>query len=293
MSLTINREWFPALNHQQNPYGTIYALPIGHRRDITLLNLVRHTLHLHDDSKLTCWILVTSYARLQSWYTLIKEHTSTKTQNSNPDEDDYLPHDQIPCCIAIMTYDQLGNLEWFSEISSNIILVMDEAHNLIPHVRRSPSIMTTLKQYGRIFYFTYDLLLADLGFLLRTFNVPENNAIHRWVQNFPLGENETHTRFLRHYSIKTIAKFASEKGCRSMWNFVTVLFVINNINRYIPTTSLIFSKKKKNAHILIQEYLQKTRRRRGGGKHLNRQVTKTKKHLSSTQVYHTFKKTIQ
>ena len=231
------------------PEGSVFLLPQNRRRDLCLLNTVRYALHfnqqeqvvddkpLENESTLEGWILVTTAAKEANWYTLLKKYTTVFKNNGTEVMADGYSRKDIPRCALLLTYDRLGILDWFTQrdiTKKKLLVVFDEAHNVTTALRTSLTLTNTLKGFGRLHYYTYNLYLSELGLLLKTFDVKANahKDIHDCIQAFPTGDNDFKQKFGQHHMIKSFMQLGTHASLRMIINFASVLFIINNLQNF-------------------------------------------------------------
>lgn len=235
--------------------GTIFVLPNGTTRDNTLETCVYTALTLSqktDDDKLNHWFLLTSSAREQYW--LKRNKTLLNILNNPPEIDDSHDLRLPPPCVSVVTFERLGVLGWFAnkknkkkqdshkqEINSREgILAIDEAHLLVPYLRTQPKLAKSLFQhFGRIFHFTYNIKLCDLGYLLQTFDAKEGTKEERqYIDDFPTGDDEQfQTKYVKREGFHTVVQMTKYINGK-LFDFAVTAAILVNIARIPGMISL-------------------------------------------------------
>lgn len=243
----------PETSPVRSKLGTIFVLPNGTTRDNTLETCVYTALTLSqktDDDKLNHWFLLTSSAREQYW--LKRNKILLNILNNPPQIDD--SHDlrlpPPPPCVSVVTFERLGVLGWFGnkkqdsrkqEINSKEgILAIDEAHLLVPYLRTQPKLAKSLFQhFGRIFHFTYNIKLCDLGYLLQTFDAKEGTKEeHQYIDDFPTGDDEQfQTKYVKREGFHTVVQMTKYINGK-LFDFAVTAAILVNIARIPGMISL-------------------------------------------------------
>ena len=268
--------------------GTLFMLPLTTQRDGTLERCVYNSLA--EDERFTHWYLVTSAEREAYWSARNHElMDQLKLDVSNhrkrgkelKTQTEHFP----PPCVSVVTYERLGVLEWFVSSQSpvvsrgksqplitnffskigkktggtqlppklhpqNALLVIDEAHGLLPYLRTQPRLAQTLRKFGRVYHFTYNVKLVDVGYLLRTLpdkslSIDEREYIYgdrnKNIQALPFGDDDAvYKRFGKHRHFRSLSQLASQTNGKLI-DFATTAVVLANVAR-VPGLTTVSNK---------------------------------------------------
>ena len=232
--------------------GTLFMLPLNKQRDGTSERCVYNSLTETapgEEPLFTHWFLVTSAEREAYWTArndvLLKKLKIATESLDNKD------HHMPPPCISVVTYERLGVLEWFGEhgprdttstktttmddfLPKRGIVAIDEAHGLLPYLRTQPRLAQTLRTFGRVYHFTYNVRLVDVGYLLRTLSDVQHSTSQlekEYIKAFPFGdEDAVRARFAKHRHFRTISQLAA-KANGKLFDFATTALVLANMAR--------------------------------------------------------------
>ena len=265
--------------------GTLFMLPLTTQRDGTLERCVYNSMA---EERFTHWLLVTSAEREAYWsgrndelmaqLKLDASNDSSKMSTRLKTQTELLP----PPCVSVVTYERLGVLEWFvsshsplvsrgksqqlitkffkkvnggTQLPSNLtpqnaLLVIDEAHGLLPYLRTQPRLAQTLRKFGRVYHFTYNVKLVDVGYLLRTLpkerlSDDERKYIYgdrkENIQALPFGDDDAvYARFGKHRHFRTLSQLASQTNGKLI-DFATTAVVLANVAR-VPGLTTVSNK---------------------------------------------------
>ena len=145
------------------------------QRTSTIESSVRRLLY-DASNKFDHWYVLTSLEREQYWRTLNNTY-----QNQFKDA----KHDHpIPPCVSVVTFEKMG-LFIGLHYAETAVLIVDEAHLLVPYLRNYPSMFTHFHRFARVLHFTYHLRVCDFGYLLDT-----DKTIKRTLTSFPNGDDD-------------------------------------------------------------------------------------------------------
>ena len=231
--------------------GTIFVIPNGKKRDITLETCVYAALS-QQPTTLNHWFLLTSSAREQYWLKRNKRLSNILSDSSDTsDESDTsdTPHIATdgtglsfppPPCVSVVTFERLGVLGWFADDKNHTeqikpkqgILAIDEAHLLVPYLRTHPTLADSLfKRFGRIFHFTYNIKLCDLGYLLQTFDCSNNDKESKYIKDFPTGDDEEfQKKYVKHEGFHTVVQWTKQINGK-LFDFAVTAAILVNIAR--------------------------------------------------------------
>ena len=132
----------------------------------------------------------------------------------------------------------------------NALLVIDEAHGLLPYLRTQPRLAHTLRKFGRVYHFTYNVKLVDVGYLLRTLpdkrlSDDEREYIYgdrkKNIQALPFGDDDAvYARFGKHRHFRTLSQLASQTNGKLI-DFATTAVVLANVAR-VPGLTTVSNK---------------------------------------------------
>ena len=261
--------------------GTLFMLPLTTQRDGTLERCVYNSLTEMRSQPFTHWFLVTSAEREAYWSRRNEELMDQLTLDASNDskkstrlrtQTELLP----PPCVSVVTYERLGVLEWFVDTNTistvvthnkrtraasdptprknrkyaggvqllnpqNALLVIDEAHGLLPYLRTQPRLAQTLRKFGRVYHFTYNVKLVDVGYLLRTLPVEKESEEHEYIQALPFGDDDAvYARFGKHRHFRTLSQLASQTNGKLI-DFATTAVVLANVAR-VPGLTTVSNK---------------------------------------------------
>lgn len=264
--------------------GTLFMLPLTTQRDGTLERCVYNSMA---EERFTHWFLVTSAEREAYWSRRNEELMDQLTLDASNDskkstrlrtQTELLP----PPCVSVVTYERLGVLEWFvsshspvvsrgksqqlitkffkkvnrgTQLPSNLtpknaLLVIDEAHGLLPYLRTQPRLAQTLRKFGRVYHFTYNVKLVDVGYLLRTLpkeRLSDDERAYIYgdrkenIQALPFGDDDAvYARFGKHRHFRTLSQLASQTNGKLI-DFATTAVVLANVAR-VPGLTTVSNK---------------------------------------------------